>query len=585
MRLLGFVRDQWGRLLSAMLCMIAVAALTGTIAYLVKPVLDDIFFKKNMQMLKILPFAVVGAFLLKGIADFAQEYLMSYVGHNTIKRLRDDLYAHIQMLPLSFFHKHDTGLLMARIINDVNLVKSMVSDAVTAALKHFFTIVCLLFVIFYRDWLLALMAVTVLPVAVVPIVKFGRRIRKLSTRAQEAVADMSGLLHETFTGIRIVKAFGMESHEGRRFFEKTFRLFKREMRTITVKSISSPVMEFLGGIGIALIIWYGGYKVIAGTSTPGTFFSFMTALIMLYEPIKKISKLNNVAQEGLAAAIRIYDILDTGSDIVERPDAARLKLEDDYSVIFDDVSFKYEEQMVLKNIDLKVKRGEIVALVGMSGGGKTTLVNLIPRFYDASVGAISIGGQDIRDVTIGSLRGHIGIVTQEPILFNDTIRNNIAYGNLEASESEIIAAAKAAHAFDFIQGFPDKFETIAGERGVRLSGGEKQRVCVARALLKNAPILILDEATSSLDTESELAVQGALENLMKGRTTFVIAHRLSTIRNADRILVIVDGRIVEEGKHSELLARRGEYCKLYEMQFEDSHRKMPDASEGHEVMS
>ena len=377
----------------------------------------------------------------------------------------------------------------------------------------------------------------------------------------------------------------MESHESRRFFDKTFRLFKREMRTITVKSISSPVMELLGGIGIALIIWYGGYKVIAGTSTPGTFFSFMTALIMLYEPIKKISKLNNVAQEGLAAAIRIYDILDTGSDIVERPDAARLKLEDDYSVIFDDVSFKYEEQMVLKTINLKVKRGEIVALVGMSGGGKTTLVNLIPRFYDVSVGAISIGGQDIRDVTIGSLRSHIGIVTQEPILFNDTIRNNIAYGNLEASESEIIAAAKAAHAFDFIQGFPDKFETIAGERGVRLSGGEKQRVCVARALLKNAPILILDEATSSLDTESELAVQGALENLMKGRTTFVIAHRLSTIRNADRILVIVDGRIVEEGKHSELLARRGEYCKLYEMQFEDSHRQMPDASEGHEVMS
>lgn len=578
-RLFKVVRPQWLRLLSAMLCMMAVAGLTGALAYLVKPVLDDIFFKKDVRMLRLLPFAVIVAFFLKGAADFGQTYLMSYVGHKTIKRLRDDLYAHIQMLSLSFFHKHDTGLLMARIINDVNIVKSMVSDAVTAALKHFFTILCLLFVIFYRDWVLALMAVTVLPVAVIPIVKFGRRTRKLSTRTQEAVAEMSRHLYETFTGNRIVKAFGMESHENERFFEKTAHLFKREMKTIMVKALSSPVMELLGGVGIALIVWYGGYKVVTGTSTPGTFFSFMTALIMLYEPIKKISKLNNVAQEGMAAAIRIYDFLDTGSEIVERSDAVTLRLADDCSVCFKGVFFGYENQMVLKDIHLKVRRGEIIALVGMSGGGKTTLVNLIPRFYDVSAGSISIDGHDVRDVTIQSLRKHIGIVTQEPILFNDTIRNNIAYGKPDASESEIVSAAKAAHAYGFISGFSDKFETMVGEKGVRLSGGEKQRICVARALLKNAPILILDEATSSLDTESEMAVQRALDNLMKGRTTFVIAHRLSTIRHADRIIVIVDGRIVEEGKHSELLSRRGEYWKLHELQFEDSHHHVPERSQ------
>jgi subfamily B ATP-binding cassette protein MsbA len=578
---LKLVKPQWFRLLSAMLCMMAAAALTGAIAYLVKPVLDDIFFKKNMQMLKLLPLAIIFVYLFKGAAYFAQAYLMNYVGHTIIKQLRDDLYTHLQILPLSFFHKHDTGPLMARIINDVNLVKSMVSDAVTAALKHCFTILCLLFVIFYRDWLLALIAVTVLPVAVIPIVKFGRRTRQLSTRAQEAVADMSALLHETITGNRIVKAFGMESYENKRFFEKTAHLFRYEMKTIMVKAISSPVMELLGGLGITIIIWYGGYKVIEGTSTPGTFFSFMTALIMLYEPIKKISKLNNVAQEGLAAAVRVYDILDTDSDIVDREGALEIDLGDDYSVVFRNVSFKYEDQMVLKDINLDVRKGEIVALVGMSGGGKTTLVNLIPRFYDVTEGAILLRGHDLREVKIKSLRNQIGIVTQDPLLFNDTIRNNIGYGNLDASESGIVQAAKAAHAYDFIQSFSQQFDTVVGERGVRLSGGEKQRICVARALLKNAPILILDEATSSLDTESELAVQRALDNLMRGRTTFVIAHRLSTIRHADRILVMVDGRIVEEGRHEELLARRGEYCKLYEMQFEDNHTQVPDVRQDH----
>jgi len=555
-RILELVKLQWPRLLVAMLCMMLVAFLTAATAYLVKPVLDEIFFKKDMRMLKLLPFAIIILYAVKGACYFGQNYLMNYVGHSIIMRLRDKLYVHIQMLPLSFFHKTKTGILMARIINDVNIVKGMVSNAITGVLKDSFTIIGLLFVIFYRDWKLALIAIAIFPLAVIPIVNFGRRLRRLSTRCQEAIADMSFLLHETFTSNRIVKAFGMESYENRRFFERTSRLFTNEMKAVGVRSISSPVMELLGGIGITLIIWYGGYKVVTGTSTPGTFFSFMAALIMLYEPVKKMSGLNNTIQEGLAAAVRIYDILDTASDIVDREDAIGLQ-SGPHSVVFRNVSFKYEDQMVLKNINLEV-----------------TLVNLIPRFYDVTEGSILMEGYDIRDVTIASLRSQIGIVTQDPILFNDTIRNNIAYGNTDAKESDIVAAAKAAYAYDFIQRLPEKFDTVAGERGIRFSGGEKQRICIARALLKNAPILILDEATSSLDSESELAVQRALENLMKGRTTFVIAHRLSTVRHANRIIVIVDGKIVEEGKHEELLALEGEYHKLHDLQFEDNNRQV-----------
>jgi subfamily B ATP-binding cassette protein MsbA len=569
-RLLALVKSQWPRLSLALLCMLLVAAITPVKPYLVKPIVDEIFVKKNVKMLQLLPFVIIMIYILEAVFVFGETYLMNYVGQDLIKRLRDELYSHIQMLSLSFFHKHETGVLMARITNDVSIIKGMVSDAAAGVLKDSLSIVGLLCVIFYLDWKLAMIAVTVLPLAALLIVNFGRRLRKLSTRRQEAMADMSSLLHETFTGTRIVKAFGMEPHENRRFFEKTARLFKYEIKAVIVKGISSPVMGLLGGIGVALIVWYGGKKVISGISTPGTFFSFMTALIMFYQPIKAISKLNNTVQEGLAAAVRIYAILDTDSDIVERREAVELQRKR-HPVVFENVSFKYEDQMVLRNINLQVKAGEIVALVGMSGGGKTTLVNLVPRFYDVTEGAVLVDGHDVRDVTIASLRSQIGIVTQDPILFNDTIRCNIAYGNPKALESDIVAAATAAYAYDFVQSFPEGFDTVVGEKGVRLSGGEKQRICIARALLKNAPVLILDEATSSLDSESELAVQEALENLMRGRTTFVIAHRLSTIRNADRIIVIVDGRIVEEGKHEELLSLRREYCKLYEMQFENHH--------------
>jgi subfamily B ATP-binding cassette protein MsbA len=571
-RIFFLIRENKFRLFLAMICMLVIAAASSATAFLVKPVLDDIFFNKNITMLKLIPIAVVVIYLLRGLGMYGQDYLMNYVGERIIQNLRNDLYDRIQDLPIAFFHRSKTGVLMSRITNDVNIIKTMVSTAVTGSLKDSFTIIGLTFVIFYRDWKMALFAFIVLPLAFFPVVEFGRRVRRISTGCQEAMADLNSFLHETFAGNKIVKAFGMESYEKKRFFKKTLELFKLEMKAVVARSLSSPIMEFLGGLGIAFIIWYGGYKVITGSSTAGTFFSFMAAVLMLYDPVKKLSNLNNAVQQGLAAADRIFDIIETESDIKEKKNPVKIE-RGPHRVTFENVSFKYDDAMVLKDINLDVNAGEILALVGISGGGKTSLVNLIPRFYDVTQGTIWIDGKDIRNVSICSLRDQVGIVTQEPILFNDSIRNNIAYGKQDATDKAIIAAAEAAYAYDFIQSFPDKFETNIGELGGRLSGGEKQRICIARALLKDAPILILDEATSSLDAESEMLVQKALENLMKGRTTFVIAHRLSTIDYADRIVVIVDGRIVEEGKQEELISMRGEFFKLYQMQYSNDYNK------------
>lgn len=563
------IKDKWLRLSFAMGCMMVVGVSTSATAFLVKPVLDDIFLKQDVRMLKIIPVAIVIIYFLRGIAYYCQVYLMSYVGQSIITSLRNTLFSKIQDLSLSFFHKEKTGALMSRVTNDVNIVKEMVSNAVTGALKDSFTIVCLTIVIFYRDWKMAIFAFLILPLAFFPIVEFGRRVRKVSTGYQEAMADMSSFLHETFFGNKIVKTFGRESYEKKRFLKKTHNIFNLEMKAVVARSLSAPIMEFLGGIGVAFIIWYGGSKVIAGTSTPGTFFSFMAAVIMLYEPVKKLSKLNNSIQQGLAATDRVFDIIDKESDIREHHNPVDIK-PGLHRVTFKNVFFKYDNATVLEDINLDVKAGEILALVGMSGGGKTSLVNLIPRLYDVTEGSILIDGIDIRKASISSLRNQIAIVTQDPILFNDTIRNNIAYGNHNASNKDIERVAKAAYAYNFIQRLPDKFDASIGELGGRLSGGEKQRICIARALLKDAPILILDEATSSLDSEAETLVQKALENLMRGRTTFVIAHRLSTISYAQRIIVIVGGKIVEEGDQNELIARQGEYYKLYQMQFKNS---------------
>jgi len=549
--------------------MLVIAGTTSTVAFLVKPVLDDIFVNKNTGMLKLIPIVVILIYFLKDTATYGQAYFMNYVGQKIIRELRNILYDHIQDLSISFFHKEKTGALMSRVTNDVAIIKNMVSSSVTTVLKDCFTVIGLSGVIFYRDWKMAIIALVFLPIAFFPIIKFGRRVRRVSTGYQETMADMNSFLHETFAGNKIVKAFGMSSYEKERFFKKTKKLFKLEMKAVKAKSLSSPVMDFLGGIGVALVIFYGGSRVIQGESTVGTFFSFLAAVFMLYNPLKQLTQVNNTVQQGLAAVDRVFDVIEMESDIKEIENPVTIKA-GPHRVAFKNVSFKYDDVWVLKDINLEVKAGEVLALAGMSGGGKTTLVNLIPRFYDVCQGAVEIDGIDIRKATLSSLREQIAIVTQEPILFNDTVRNNIAYGNRNASDEDIERAAKAAYAYDFVWDFPDKFETSIGELGARLSGGEKQRICVARALLKEAPILMLDEATSSLDSEAEMLVQKALENLMKGRTTFVIAHRLSTIVNADRIVMIVNGRIVEEGNHEELIAREGEYYKLYQMQFKDN---------------
>jgi subfamily B ATP-binding cassette protein MsbA len=564
--LLSLIRENRLRLLIAMGCMLVVAGATSATAFLVKPVLDEIFVEKDIEMLRLLPLGVMVIYLLRGLGLYGNAYLMNYVGETIIRHLRNRLYDQMMDLPLSFFQSERTGVLMSRITNDVNIIKSMVSDAVTTALRDVFTIIGLTIVIFYRDWKMALFAMIILPLAFFPIVEFGKRVRRFSTGCQEAMADLNSFLHETFFGNKIVKAFGMEEREKARFHERTLRLFRLDMKQVVARSLSAPVMESLAGLGIAFIIWYGGSRVINGASTPGTFFSFTAAVLMLYDPVKKLTKLNNTIQRGLAAADRVFDVIERESDIVESAHPVIIE-RGPHRVTFDTVTLAYGDTVALRGIDLDVREGEIVALVGESGGGKTSLVNLIPRFYDPTEGAVRIDGLDIREASIRSLRDQIAIVTQDTILFNDTVAANIAYGRPDADPAGIRRVADAAYALDFIERLPQGFDTPIGELGNRLSGGQRQRLCIARALLKDAPILILDEATSALDTASETLVQKALENLMKGRTTFVIAHRLSTISHAHRILVIVDGQIVEEGEHQVLIDRKGEYYKLHQMQF------------------
>jgi len=554
------------RLLFAMLFMMLSAAATAATAYLIQPALDDIFISKNMSKLILIPAVVIVVFVVKGGSMFGQAILMNYVGESIIRHFRDGLYAKMQELPLSFYQGKKTGELMSRITNDVNVIRGMVTSAVTRSLMDFFTVFFLIGVTFYQIWQLALFSFAILPVAVFPIVHYGRKVRKVTTGCQESMADLTSMLQETFTGAKVVKAFGMEEYEKSKFSALTQRLFSLEIKNNRAKNMSSPITEVFAGIAIAFVIWFGGASVIKGTYSTGQFMSFLASVMMLYDPIKKMSNMNNAVQEGLAAADRVFDILETVPDIQDRQNPVLIK-NSVHSVTFENVYFRYDRDDVLKGINLHVKPGEILALVGMSGGGKSSIVNLVPRFYETRSGRILIGDVPIKDASIASLRFQIAIVTQEPILFNDTIRNNIAYGRPDASFEEIENAAKAAFAHDFIVNFPKGYDTGIGDLGARLSGGERQRLCIARALLKDAPILILDEATSSLDSEAEILVQKALENLMIGRTTFVIAHRLSTVVNADRIAVVVDGKIAEEGRHEALLAAKGEYWKLYQMQY------------------
>lgn len=566
-RLYVILKPYKTKLIIAMVAMIAVSAFTGAQAYLVKDLLDKVFMEKNTTYLKIIPLVVIGIFLLKGLFYYLYSILLELVGQSIIRDFRLAIFNHVHKQSLSFFNETPTGTIISRIISDVNLIQQAVSGALVKSVRDFFSVIILLGVVFYMNWRLAMITFIVLPAAAYPIVKFGRLYRKLSISAQEEVANVTNIIHETVSGNRIVKAFTKEQYEGERFKYQIFSLFSLTMKDAKYRCLNHPLMEFIGGFAIAIIIWFGGLGVINGTATPGTFFAFLTALIAAYEPIKGVTRLNSVVQQGLAAATRVFEILDIKPEIQDKENATTLP-PFQKSIVFKDLSYQYnDEKKVLNDINLEVSAGEALAIVGPSGGGKTTLTNLIPRFLDIKEGVIEIDGLDIRDVTVASLREQIAMVTQQTILFNDTVRNNIAYSDQDAPMKDVHKAAKAAHAFDFIESLPNGFDTIIGEGGARLSGGQRQRISIARALLKDAPILILDEATSALDTESEREVQKALENLMKNRTTFVIAHRLSTIKNADRIVVVKAGNIVEEGTHNSLITLGGEYEYLYNMQY------------------
>jgi ATP-binding cassette, subfamily B, bacterial MsbA len=567
-RLLGYLRPYWWpHGVVAVIAMLGFSAVEGGVPFLAKYTIDQVFTQHHPEAL---PFAVVFvlvAALLRGGLDLASGYLTDWIGQRVVADLRNELTAHMQRLDVTFFNRRRAGQVVSRVMQDVSMVSALVTDAVTSIFMDATRLVFLTGVAIHMDPVLAVLAVCLFPVAALPIWTLSKRIRQTSRRMRENVGRLNAMLHENVQGNRVVKVFGQEAHEQRRFAEHNERLFRLFMRASLLREL--PITEILAGIAVSAIIWYGGSSVIAGTRTQGALMAFIVAIFLLYEPFKRLVRTNNTIQQGLAGAERVFELLDTAPEVVDAPDAVELDAVRD-AIEFHDVSFAYEPgEPVLRHIDLRIPVGRVVALVGMSGGGKSTLADLIPRVYDVSEGCITIDGVDIRGFTLQSLRAHIAVVTQFTFLFNDTVRANIAYGDPDATMDDIVAAARAANAHEFIVEMPGGYETTIGDLGVRLSGGQRQRLAIARALLKNAPILILDEATSALDTESEGLVQEALERLMANRTTLVVAHRLSTVRRADRIVVIVRGAIVESGTHEELLARGAEYRKLYELQFRD----------------
>jgi ATP-binding cassette, subfamily B, bacterial MsbA len=605
-RLLGYLRPYWRTLTLSMVFAIAFSFFSGVSIYLTVPLLEALFNTGGSKAaVPTLPVAgatdwlgslrehisgafhslvftgdvresllricviIVVSFLLKNFFGYLQSNLMTYVEQGLIRDLRNQVYRHLHALPLAYFKNERTGSLISRVMNDVNVVNSGISASFYTLIREPLLVVVYLGISIVLSWKLTLIAFLVLPLVLVVISRIGRRVRQESGIVQERIADLTSVLHETISGVKVVKAFGMEEVENRKFGAENERYFQTILKVARIRNLASPTTEFLSALAGGVIIWYGGMQVLAYDSMKASeFLGFLFSLFQVMPPIKELSSVNNRIQEATAAGIRIFEILDTQPKIRNAENAVKLK-EFSTAVEFRNIAFEYDDgDPVLADISLTVKKGEAVAIVGPSGAGKSTLVDLVPRFYDPTSGSVLIDGIDLRQVELKSLREKIGIVTQETILFNETVRNNIAYGVQAADFDSVVAAAKAANAHNFIMDMPRQYESIIGERGVKISGGERQRLSLARAILKNPPILILDEATSSLDTESEILVQQAIERLMAGRTSIVIAHRLSTIQHADRIVVVAGGRIVETGKHKDLVKKsKGLYRKLYDLQF------------------
>jgi subfamily B ATP-binding cassette protein MsbA len=587
-RLFTYARPYRGRLAAALAAMLVYAAAAAALTTLIKPLTDTVLTRApDASSLRLLGsglltwgVAVMAVYLCKGLGAYFSTYLMTDVGQRTVRDLRNALFGHTLRQSAGFFSRRTTGELLSRITNDVNQVQQAVSETIGDLIREGLSLFGYAAVMFYVDYKLALVCVTSAPIVVYPLVRLGQRVRRSTRRGQEQIADLSHVAAEAFAGHRIVKAFGAEGHEAERFTRASDRLYRTNMKIVSTVAVLPPLMEFLGGLAVVGLMYYGSQQIASSRLTAGDFLVFVVAAFMMYTPIKKLSRVNTNLQQALAAAERIFDSLDRQTEVPERPGAAVLPALS-RGIDFDGVSFEYEEghaERVLNDVSFSVAAGQVIALVGLSGAGKTTLVNLIPRFYDVTSGTIAIDGIDIRDVTLASLRAQVGIVTQDTVLFDDTVASNIAYGAPGRTQAEIERAARAAHAHEFIELLPQGYQTRILERGQRLSGGQRQRLAIARAILRDSPILILDEATSSLDAESERLVQDALAALMRDRTAFVIAHRLSTVRRADAIVALEDGRVAEIGRHEELLARPdGVYAKLYAMQFFDRHEAEPEA--------
>lgn len=579
LRLLESLGPYWLSFAFALVCMVVFALSNGAMAYLIGPAIKilfatgtdeatrfvpfDLFAIEPESMILAVPIALIAVAVIKGLSYYGNAYYMGYVGQRVVTDLRRKLYEHILGLPVNYFASNPTGTLTSRLTNDVTMLQKTTSNTLAVAFRQTLTVVVLAVVMVSMDWKLALISAAVFPITVWPMIKFGRRVKSVSKKGQVTMGAITSLLHEAIGGVRIVKAFGMEGYESGRFSKENERYARYRLKNIKVRAVSSPLIEVLGTIGFAATIWYAAYRITNGTLKPEDFLSFFAAAVMLYQPLRTLNGAHLNLQQGLAAATRVFEVIDTpqeprgegGGELRGLTDAIELK----------DVSFGYGNKTILDSINLKVKKGSLVAIVGASGTGKTTFINLLPRFYDVTGGRLLIDGKDVRELSLASLRANIAIVSQQVVLFNDTIRGNIAYGEPGRSDTEIIRAAEAANAHGFIKKLPQGYMSMIGEAGVRLSGGERQRISIARAILKDAPILVMDEATSSLDTEAEIEVQKGLVNLMEGRTTFVIAHRLSTVRHADRIIVLAGGKIAEEGRHEELLSRGGEYARLHSL--------------------